>query len=80
MNHRSTRYAHLSPTPLVQMIKKNIVMFVALVAALITVFIVPPDKAYLDYFDFKTLTCLFCVLAVVCALKNINFFYMIVGG
>ena len=59
------------------MIKKNIVMFVALVAALVTVFIVPPDKAYLDYFDVKTLTCLFCVLAVVCALKNIQFFYIL---
>lgn len=31
----------------------------------------------MDYFDLKTLTCLFCVLAVVCALKNINFFYML---
>jgi Na+/H+ antiporter NhaD/arsenite permease-like protein len=35
------------------------------------------DKEYLGYFDYKTLTCLFCVLAVVCALKNINFFYML---
>ena len=42
-------------------IKKNIVMFIALLAAVITSIIVPPDKAYLDYFDFKTLTCLFCV-------------------
>lgn len=58
-------------------IKKNIVMFIALLAAVITSIIVPPDKAYLDYFDFKTLTCLFCVLAVVCALKNIRFFYML---
>ena len=57
--------------------KKNMVMLIALVAAAITCFIVPPDKAYLDYFDFKTLTCLFCVLAVVCALKNIRFFYML---
>ena len=56
-------------------VKKNVVMVVAMVAALITCFIVPPDEAYLDYFDVKTLTCLFCVLAVVCALKNINFFY-----
>ena len=56
-------------------VKKNVVMLVALLAALITCFIVPPDQAYLDYFDVKTLTCLFCVLAVVCALKNINFFY-----
>ena len=57
--------------------KKNIVMVIALVAATITCFLVPPDKAYLDYFDVKTLTCLFCVLAVVCALKNINFFYVL---
>ena len=56
-------------------VKKNAVMVVAMVAALITCFIVPPDDAYFEYFDVKTLTCLFCVLAVVCALKNINFFY-----
>lgn len=37
----------------------------------------PPDKNYLGYFDCKTLSCLFCVLAVVCALKNVNFFYML---
>ena len=57
--------------------KKNVVMLVAMVAAAVTCFLVPPDRAYLDYFDVKTLTCLFCVLAVVCALKNINFFYML---
>ncbi len=57
--------------------KKNIVMVIACIAALVTSFIVTPDKAYLDYFDFKTLTCLFCVLAVVCALKNIRFFYIL---
>ena len=50
---------------------------VAMVAALITSFIVPPDRAYMGYFDFKTLTCLFCVLSVVCALWNINFFYIL---
>ena len=58
-------------------VKKNIVMVVAMVAALITCLIIPPDHAYLDYFDVKTLTCLFCVLAVVCALKNIRFFYLL---
>ncbi len=56
-------------------IKKNAVMCIAFFAALITAFIIPPDKDYLGYFDFKTLTCLFCVLAVVCALKNIGFFF-----
>ena len=58
-------------------VKKNVVMVVAMVAAAITCFLIPPDKAYLDYFDLKTLTCLFCVLAVVCALKNIRFFYIL---
>ena len=58
-------------------VKKNVVMVVAMAAAAITCFLVPPDAAYLDYFDLKTLSCLFCVLAVVCALKNINFFYML---
>ncbi len=57
--------------------KKNAVMCIALFAALITSIIVPIDSAYLGYFDFKTLTCLFCVLAVVCALKNIRFFYIL---
>lgn len=57
--------------------KKNVVMLVAFTAAVITCFFVPVDREYLGYFDVKTLTCLFCVLAVVCALKNINFFYLL---
>jgi len=57
--------------------KKNAVMCIALLAAAVTSLIIPPDVQYLSYFDYKTLTCLFCVLAVVCALKNINFFYML---
>jgi len=58
-------------------LKKNVVLCVAFLAAVVTSFIVPPDSTYISYFDFKTLTCLFSVLAVVCALKNINFFYML---
>jgi Na+/H+ antiporter NhaD/arsenite permease-like protein len=53
------------------------VLCIAIVAAAISSVLVPPDAEYLGYFDFKTLTCLFCVLAVVCALKNINFFYIL---
>lgn len=60
---------------LLRFVKKNVVMTVALIAAVVTSFLVPPDREYLGYFDVKTLTCLFCVLAVVCALKNIGFFY-----
>ncbi|MBQ7324427.1 MAG: citrate transporter, partial [Clostridia bacterium] len=62
---------------LLNFVKKNFVLTAALLAAIITSLIVPPDAKYLGYFDVKTLTCLFCVLAVVCALKNINFFYIL---
>jgi len=55
-------------------IKKNTVFCIACLAALITSCIVPPDRQYLEYFDLKTLTCLFITLGVICALKNISFF------
>lgn len=55
-------------------IQTNAVFFIALVLALISMCFVPPGKEYLGYFDFRTLTCLFCTLAVICALKNIRFF------
>ena len=59
--------------------KNNAVMTIALCAAVITSIYVPVDRQYLEYFDFKTLSCLFCVLAVVCALKEIRFFYILAG-
>jgi len=55
-------------------IKSNAVLVIAAVLATVTSAIVPPDAEYIGYFDFKTLTCLFCTLAVICALKNIGFF------
>ncbi len=55
-------------------VKSNTVLVIAAVLAIISCFIVKPDAEYLGYFDFKTLTCLFCTLAVICALKNIRFF------
>ncbi len=55
-------------------VKKNIVFCIAALAAAISCFWVPPDKEYLGYFDWKTLSCLFLTLAVICALRNIKFF------
>ncbi len=72
------------PMPLHQRVgmylKKNIVLCIAFMAAALTTAAVPVDKAYLGYFDWRTLTCLFCVLAVVCALKNISFFYLLASA
>lgn len=54
--------------------KHHVVLCVAFLAAAVTCFLVPPDGEYLGYFDYKTLSCLFLTLAVVCALRNIKFF------
>ena len=54
--------------------KRNTVMCIAALLAVVTAFFVPPDKTYLGYFDLRTLTCLFLTLAVICALKDIRFF------
>ncbi len=64
----------------IDFIKKNPVMSIACAAAVITVFIVPPNREYLTYFDVRTLSCLFGTLAVVCALKNIWFFRIVSGA
>jgi Na+/H+ antiporter NhaD/arsenite permease-like protein len=68
-------FKSINRAKIISFAKTNAVVLIAAFAALVTSFIVPPDREYLGYFDFKTLTCLFCVLAVVCALRNIRFFY-----
>ena len=70
-------HRHYHIPSIISFLKQNIVMCIAFIAAAITCLFVPIDSKYLGYFDFKTLTCLFCVLAVVCALKNISFFYLL---
>ncbi len=75
--YKKIRRIHFDTEHLASFAKKNAVVIIAFFAALLTSFIVPPDAKYLEYFDYKTLTCLFCVLAVVCALKNIRFFYIL---
>ncbi len=57
--------------------RANIVLTIAVLAAAVTSLFVPPDRQWLGYFDWKTLTCLFCVLAVVGALRNILFFTLL---
>ncbi len=58
-------------------LKQHAVLLIAALAALVTAFIVPPDGEYRGYIDLRTLTCLFCVLAVVQAFSNIDLFYIL---
>ena len=54
--------------------KANAVLSISLLAALITACIVHPDRDYAGYYDIKTLVCLFSVLAVVGALRDMQVF------
>ena len=58
-------------------VKKEVVLSIAIIATIITMFFVPVDKEYMGYFDYKTLVSLFCMLAVVAGLKNTNVFELI---
>ncbi len=75
--HRSPRRVHflqMITSAVSTFFRKNTVLAIACMAAAVTAMIVPPDAEYLGYFDFKTLTCLFCTLACICALRNLRFF------
>ena len=54
--------------------RANAMLVISLLAAAATAFFVPPDSAYLGYYDLKTLSCLFSVLAVVGALRDLDIF------
>jgi len=73
-NSRLEQKLQRAGTRLLHYLLSNTVLVIAILLAVATSFVVPPDGQYWGYFDFKTLTCLFCTLAVICALKNIRFF------
>lgn len=77
VTHAERRRHSTAAEKIISFIKSNVVLVVAFLAAVITSCIVTPDERYISYFDFKTLTCLFCTLAVICALKDISFFTII---
>lgn len=54
--------------------KKETVLCVALMLALFSMFLVPPDVKYLGYIDFRTLAILFCLLCVMAGLQKIGVF------
>ena len=58
-------------------IKSEIVLTVAMALAVISMFFVHPDKKYLDYIDFRTLSILFCLMAVMAGFQEIGLFRLI---
>ncbi len=54
--------------------KNETVLCVSLILAVASMFIVPPDKVYWGYIDFRTLAILFCLMSVMAGLQKIGVF------
>ena len=74
LTFKHKKHSHHAFDVVFHFLKDNVVLGIATLLAIKTSIFIPPDAKYLEYFDFKTLTCLFCVLAVVNALKGVKFF------
>lgn len=57
--------------------KQQMVLSIATVAMIITCIFVPIDSSYLMYFNWRTITTLFCTLAVIAAFSHIHVFEII---
>ena len=59
---------------LIQLFKEDTVLCIAWVLAFLTMFLVPPSAAYLEYIDFHTLALLFALMAVMAGLQELGLF------
>lgn len=57
--------------------KKETVLSIAVILALLSMFWIRPDKVYFNYIDFRTLGLLFCLMSIVAGLKAIGVFDML---
>ena len=55
-------------------VRREPVLFLATLAALLTCIPVPPDRAYLTYIDWRTLALLYCLMTVVNGLRQAGLF------
>lgn len=58
----------------IQYIRREIVLSVAVVLAVISMFLVTPDKAYIHYIDFRTMGILFCLMLVMEGFRELGVF------
>ncbi len=61
-------------------VRREPVLTIAAVAAAVSCFLVPPDGAYLDYIDFRTLALLYALMTVVAGLGKANAFTALAHG
>lgn len=64
---------------IVHFMKKEIVLCIAGILAILSVFFVPIDNKYIDYFDFRVLALLFCFMTVTEGFKRTGLLEKIAG-
>ncbi len=62
---------------ILEFIKKETILTIALLLAAVSMFIVPPSAAYADYIDWNTILLLFNLMAVVAGFQKLGVFSMI---
>lgn len=62
---------------IVKFLKKETVLCISGILALISCFIIPPSAAYADYIDFRVLILLFCLMLVVAGIRQTGAFTVI---
>ena len=62
---------------IISFLKKEVVLTVSCVLALVSCLIIKPDAQYLSYVDFHTILILFCLMAVMAGLQDIGLFQTI---
>ena len=60
-----------------QFIRREPVLSISFVCALVSAFFVPPSAAYVDYIDLRVLCLLFCLMAVVAGLQECGLFLVL---
>ena len=61
-------------TKIISFIKKETVLCISAILAVISMFFVPPSAEYVSYIDFRTLVLLFCLMAVMSGFRKIGLF------
>ena len=59
---------------IIEFVKKETVLTAAMVLAVLSAVMIPPDTEYIGYIDFRTLAILFCLMTVMAGLQKLGIF------
>ena len=65
---------HEIKNKIIEFVKKETVLTAAMVLAVLSAVIIPPDTEYIGYIDFRTLAILFCLMTVMAGLQKLGIF------